>query len=137
MPREVGICCHARAKTQAEADYVVNLARIHCTHAPYPHQLATAGNFAMPFAPCEVPMGQVSEFCIYHIMQIADPVELFPIKMKVIEGVELKSSVESMIVLSSQRLPVTDTFSASEDVPIVAKAMDGFKKVSTGSGTHE
>jgi Acyclic terpene utilisation family protein AtuA len=95
MPREVGICGHARAKTQAEADHVVNLARIYCTHAPYPHQLATAGNFAMPFAPCEVSMGQVSEFCIYHIMQIMDPVELFPIKMNVLKGVALKSSGES------------------------------------------
>lgn len=102
MPREVGICGHARAKTQAEADYVVNLARIYCTHAPYPHQLATAGNFAMPFSPCEVPMGQVSEFCIYHIMQIADPVELFPIKMNILEGAGLKFSIEGMTFASKQ-----------------------------------
>jgi len=96
MPREIGICGHARAKTQAEADYVVNLAKIYCTHAPYPHQLVTAGNFAMPFSPCNVSMGQVSEFCIYHIMQIADPIELFPIKMSMLEGAGLKSSIESM-----------------------------------------
>lgn len=96
MPREVGICSHARAKTQAEADYVVNLAKCYCTHALYPHQLATAGNFAMPFSPCEVPMGQLSEFCIYHIMQIPDPVELFPIRMSILEEAGLKSSIESM-----------------------------------------
>ncbi|KFY13468.1 hypothetical protein V491_06392 [Pseudogymnoascus sp. VKM F-3775] len=78
-PREICISGQARASTQAEATHIINLARIVFMHGPYPNQLATSGNFAMPYAPFDIPMGQLSEFCIYHLMEISDPVEFFPI----------------------------------------------------------
>lgn len=86
IPKEVGICVQVRAATQAQANEVVNITRIHLVHAPYPHQLATAGNLAWPFTPCDIPMGPLSEFCIYHIMRIQTPLELFPIKAHTLLG---------------------------------------------------
>jgi hypothetical protein len=76
IPKEVGIFVQARAATQAQANQVVNTTRIYFVHAPYLNQLATAGNFAWPFTPCDIPMGPLSEFCIYHIMTISDFLEL-------------------------------------------------------------
>jgi hypothetical protein len=86
IPKEVGICVQVRAATQAQANEVVNITRIHFVHAPYPNQLATAGNFAWPFTPCDIPMDPLLEFCIYHIMRVQDPLELFPIKAQTFLG---------------------------------------------------
>lgn len=77
--KEVFIAGQARAATQDQADQVAGMAKFAFTHAPYPGQLATAGNFAWPFTPCEIPMGPLPEFCVYHIMYKVDPIALFPI----------------------------------------------------------
>lgn len=84
--QEVGLCAEVLAPSQAIATQVSNLARIACMHGPYPHQLATAGNFAMPFPPFDIPMGEACEFCIYHLLTRVDPVALFPIATQMIEG---------------------------------------------------
>lgn len=85
-PNEIGLCGEVLAPTQAIATQVCNLARIACVHAPYPHQVATAGNFAMPFPPFDIPMGEACEFCIYHLLENVDPVELFQIAIQTIDG---------------------------------------------------
>lgn len=76
--KEVFIAGQARAATQDQADQVATMAKFAFTHAPYAGQRATAGNFAWPFTPCEIPMGPIPEFCVYHIMHKVDPVALFP-----------------------------------------------------------
>lgn len=86
LPHEVGICGHVKASTQEEATNVSHMARIFCVHAPYFNQRATAGNFAMPFAPFDIPLGPVSEFCIYHTMIVNDPNEHFPIDAIALHG---------------------------------------------------
>jgi hypothetical protein len=83
---ELGILVRASSATQAQATQAVQTARVYCMHAAYPGQRATAGNFAMPCAPYDIPMGPVSEFCMYHLMTISDPCEYFPIKFDLIEG---------------------------------------------------
>lgn len=85
-PKEIGLCGEARAETQAKANHVINTARIACLHASYPGQIATAGNFAMSFPPYDIPLGRVSEFCIYHILEGVDPIALFPIRQQTLEG---------------------------------------------------
>lgn len=85
-PKEICLCGEVRASTQAQANQVASITRIACIHAPYPHQLATAGNFAMPFAPYDIPLGQISEFNVYHLLQKADPIGLFPITYQTIHG---------------------------------------------------
>ena len=86
IPKEICLCGEAKASTQEQATQVVNFARIACVHGPYPHQLATSGNFAMPFAPYDIPLGPVSEFNIYHLLEKADPVGLFSNKYQSIDG---------------------------------------------------
>ncbi|KAJ9607527.1 hypothetical protein H2200_007605 [Cladophialophora chaetospira] len=86
LPKEVCIVVQCRAPTQEQANEVANRTKMGLTHAPYPGQLATAGNFAWPITPCETPIGPVPEFCMYHLIHKADPVGLFPIKVEEFQG---------------------------------------------------
>lgn len=86
IPKEVCVVVQARAETQALANRVASSCKFGFTHMPYPGQLATAGNFAWPFTPCEMPGGGLSEFCIYHIMHKSDPVSMCPIKAITVKG---------------------------------------------------
>ncbi|KAJ5948239.1 hypothetical protein N7466_001254 [Penicillium verhagenii] len=86
VPKEICLCGEVLASTQAQATYVSSIARLACIHGPYLHQLATAGNFAMPFPPYDIPMGEVCEFSVYHILEEIDPVEFFPIHHQVLPG---------------------------------------------------
>jgi hypothetical protein len=45
---------------------------------PYPNRKTTAGNAAAPYMPVVIPVGEVFTFGIYHLLPLADPVELFP-----------------------------------------------------------
>ncbi|KAH8551562.1 hypothetical protein BGW37DRAFT_44703 [Umbelopsis sp. PMI_123] len=78
LSQEVCILVEARAPTQLLATSVASTARIGLLHAPYPHQKATAGNFAIPLTPLEIPLGPVSEFTVYHLMEVDDPISNFP-----------------------------------------------------------
>ncbi|EWC45450.1 hypothetical protein DRE_00849 [Drechslerella stenobrocha 248] len=84
--KEVFIVGQVKAATQAQADQIASLTKFGFTHAPYTGQLATAGNFAWPISPCEISIGPLSEFCVYHIMQKADPIGLFPIIVEHVAG---------------------------------------------------
>ncbi|KAK4934342.1 hypothetical protein LTR10_024366 [Elasticomyces elasticus] len=86
LPKEVCVVVQCRAPTQEQANEVANRTKMGLTHAPYPGQLATAGNFAWPITPCETPLGPVPEFCIYHLIHQADPIGLFPIKVEQFQG---------------------------------------------------
>ncbi len=84
--KEIFIAGQARAATQDQADQVATMAKFGLTHTPYAGQLATAGNFAWPFTPCEIPMGPCPEFCVYHILHKVDPIGLFPVALVTAEG---------------------------------------------------
>jgi hypothetical protein len=86
LAKEICLCGEVLAPTQEQATNVSSIARLACVHGPYPFQLATAGNFAMPFAPFDIPMGQVCEFSIYHILENIAPLQLFPIHHHVLQG---------------------------------------------------
>ena len=68
------------ATTQAAANAIANSTRIAVLHNPYPGQMATAGNFAIPLNPPENPIGPVCKFTVYHLMEVDSPTELFPIR---------------------------------------------------------
>lgn len=85
-PHELCIVGEAWADTQEKAKYITSLARVWLMHGSYPGQVATAANFAMPFSPFDIPLGQYSEFCIYHIMPVSDPTSLFPITTDNVAG---------------------------------------------------
>jgi hypothetical protein len=79
VPHEIGVVGEVTAPTQAAANAICNSTRISVLHMPYPGQVATAGNFAIPMNPPENPIGPVCKFSIYHLMEVASPTELFPI----------------------------------------------------------
>jgi hypothetical protein len=81
VPHEVGLLGEVTAATQDLANAICSSARISVLHMPYPGQLATAGNFAIPLNPPENPIGPVCRFTVYHLMQVDDPEELFPIRL--------------------------------------------------------
>ena len=81
---EVGVLGKVLASSQEKANAVANLAKVFFIHAPYSGQVATAGNLMMPFSPCDLPLGPVAEFCLYHLMEVDDPAELFPFTARTI-----------------------------------------------------
>ncbi|MES2263812.1 MAG: acyclic terpene utilization AtuA family protein [Pseudomonadota bacterium] len=80
VPLEVGILGEVTAPTQELANAICSHARIGVLHLPYPGQMATAGNFAIPLNPPENPIGPVCRFSLYHLMDVASPLELFPVR---------------------------------------------------------
>lgn len=40
----------------------------------------------MSFPPFDIPMGQGCEFCVYHLLQVTDPLRLFPITHRTVAG---------------------------------------------------
>ena len=81
IPHEVGLMGEITATTQEQANAICSQARIIVLHMPYPGQLATAGNFAIPLNPPENPIGPVCRFNIYHLMEVESPDELFPVRL--------------------------------------------------------
>ncbi|KAH8890709.1 hypothetical protein GQ53DRAFT_782384 [Thozetella sp. PMI_491] len=86
LPKEVCVVLQARAATQQLANQSASGCKFGFCHIPYPGQLATAGNFAWPFTPCEMPSGPLAEFDVYHIMHKCDPVALCPIRAITVQG---------------------------------------------------
>lgn len=81
VPHELGIIIEAVAKTQELADTICGFARSTLLHCSYPGRLATAGNLAFPFSPSDFKGGEVYRFSVYHLMEVADPCELFPVEL--------------------------------------------------------
>lgn len=101
-PKELCIVGEIRAETQEQASQVSSLVRIWCMHGSYSHQVATAGNFAMPFSPFDIPLGLYSEFCIYHIMRVSDPTALFPVSTLKIQGANTATRPEALSARSKE-----------------------------------
>lgn len=80
LPHEIGVLCEVIASTQELASAICSNARVALLHGPYPGQLATGGNLALPLNPPDNALGQVCRFSVYHLMEIDDPLELFPIE---------------------------------------------------------
>ena len=80
VPHEIGLLGEVTATTQDLANAICSLTRIAVLHLPYPGQMATSGNFAIPLNPPENPIGPVCKFTVYHLMEVDAPNELFPIR---------------------------------------------------------
>lgn len=79
---EVGIIIDVLAPSQEQADAVCAYARSTMLHFDYPGRKANAGNLAFPYSPSDIPIGQVYTFNIYHLMDVDDPCELFPMELE-------------------------------------------------------
>lgn len=80
LPHEVGIVFEVLAKSQDIANTVCGSLRSSLLHYGYEGRKATAGNLAFPFAPSDISFGPVYEFGVYHLMQVSDGLEQFPIE---------------------------------------------------------
>ncbi len=81
MPHEIGLIVEVVAPTQELADAICAFARATLLHYGYPGRKATAGNLAFPFAPCDVPLGPVYRFNVYHLLRVEDACALFPLEV--------------------------------------------------------
>lgn len=79
VPHEIGVLCEVVAPTQELASAICSNTRVALLHGPYPGQLATGGNLALPLNPPDNALGPVCRFSVYHLMDVDDPVSLFPI----------------------------------------------------------
>ncbi len=68
------------AKKQELANTICAFARSTLMHYSYKGRVATAGNLAFPYAPSDIPAGEVYKFNIHHLLEVNDPNELFPIE---------------------------------------------------------
>jgi hypothetical protein len=82
VPHEVGAMVEVVAKSQEIADYVLSLARSSLLHCPFPGRKTTAGNLAFPASPSDTSAGPVYEFSVYHLMDVDDQCELFPMELE-------------------------------------------------------
>jgi len=80
-PHEVGLLIEAIATTQEQATSICMFAHALILHYGFPGRNSTAGNLAFPFSPQDIPVGPVHRFNIYHLMEVAGPLELFTIQM--------------------------------------------------------
>jgi len=81
-PHELGVLFEVIAKDQQLASALCASVRSTFMHYGYEGRKATAGNLAFPFAPSDVEFGAVYEFSVYHLMQVGDGVELFPMEIR-------------------------------------------------------
>ncbi|WP_003544822.1 acyclic terpene utilization AtuA family protein [Desulfotomaculum nigrificans] len=78
---ELGIIIEAVAETQEIANTICSFARSTMLHYGYPGRVATAGNLAFPYSPSDFKAGAVYNFNVYHLMEVDDPLSLFPSKI--------------------------------------------------------
>lgn len=74
---ELGVVFEVVAATQELANAICSSVRSTFLHYGYEGRKSTAGNLAFPFAPSDVPFGPVYEFSVYHLMEVADGLEMF------------------------------------------------------------
>lgn len=79
---EVGVLFEVIADNQELANTICSTLRSTFLHYGYEGRKSTAGNLAFPFAPSDIPFGEVYEFSVYHLMEISEEeVEvLFPVE---------------------------------------------------------
>ena len=83
---ELGIIIEAVAATQELADAICGFARATMLHYGYKGRVSTAGNLAFPYSPSDFQAGEVYAFSLYHLIEVDDPLELFPQEIQEIKG---------------------------------------------------
>jgi hypothetical protein len=81
VPQEVFIMVDVVASDGETAKTICGVAKQNLLHFAYPGRLATGGNLAFPFTPPEILVGDTYRFNVYHLMEIDDPLALFPIEL--------------------------------------------------------
>jgi hypothetical protein len=78
---ELGFVIEVVADDPETSAAILALSRSVALHSTYPGRKAIAGNLAFPFSPSDVPVGDAYEFTVHHLVEVADPLELFPVEL--------------------------------------------------------
>jgi hypothetical protein len=81
---EIGILAEAVAKTQDIANAVISVTRVTLLHTDFPGRMCKEGNMAFPFSPSDIERGALYEFSIRHVVEPANPLEMFPIEYETV-----------------------------------------------------
>ncbi|MBI3326076.1 MAG: acyclic terpene utilization AtuA family protein [Nitrospinae bacterium] len=78
---ELGIVIDVVGRTQEIANDVLAMARTLTLHTEFEGRLCIAGNMAFPYSPSDIPVGPVYRFSLWHLVEPADPYEMFPMEL--------------------------------------------------------
>jgi len=79
-PIELSIIAEVVAGTQEVANAALALARVTLLHSDFPGRMCREGNMAFPFSPSDIERGAIYEFMLQHVVEIDDPLCMFPIE---------------------------------------------------------
>ncbi len=80
-PHELGFVIEVVSRqSQDMASAVLGMARTNMLHTDFPGRLCREGNMAFPFSPSDIEVGPVYRFSVYHVAELNDPTEPFPIE---------------------------------------------------------
>ena len=82
LGHELGIIIEAVSANQETANTICSFVRSTLLHYGDAGRIATAGNLAFPYSPSDFKAGEVYTFSLYHLMEVRDPSEFFPIQME-------------------------------------------------------
>lgn len=78
---ELGFVIEVVADDPDASAAILALARSAALHSTYPGRKAIAGNLAFPFSPSDLSAGEAFEFTVHHLVELDDPLELFPVEI--------------------------------------------------------
>jgi hypothetical protein len=78
---ELGLVVEVVADDPETSAAILALARSAALHSTYPGRKAIAGNLAFPFSPSDLRAGEAYEFSVHHLVEVDDPLELFPVEL--------------------------------------------------------
>jgi hypothetical protein len=85
VPHELGFVLEVVSHhSQEMASAVLGMARTNMLHTDFPGRLCREGNMAFPFSPSDIEVGPVYRFSVYHVAELDDPLEPFPIQYEVL-----------------------------------------------------
>ncbi|HEX3994065.1 MAG TPA: hypothetical protein VHX39_23075, partial [Acetobacteraceae bacterium] len=85
LPHELGFVIEVVARDNQEiASAVLGMARTNMLHTDFPGRLCREGNMAFPFSPSDIDVGPVYRFSVFHVAELDDPTELFPIEFETV-----------------------------------------------------
>lgn len=85
-PVELAIIAEVVATTQDIANAALSLARVTLLHSDFPGRMCREGNMAFPFSPSDIERGAIYEFMLQHVVEIDDPLHMFPIEYEQVRG---------------------------------------------------
>ncbi|MGE8701959.1 MAG: acyclic terpene utilization AtuA family protein [Achromobacter sp.] len=84
LPQELAIVAEVVGRTQEIANAALSLARVTLLHSDFPGRMCREGNMAFPFSPSDIERGPIYEFFMQHVIEVADPLSLFPIEYETV-----------------------------------------------------